>query len=130
MILVTGGTGFIGSHLLEKLSSAGVPARCLARPRRAPRRFPTGIDPIEGDLASGRGLDDALRGVDTVIHLAGVTKALRSSDYYAGNTQATETLARAIADRGIHLVHVSSLSAIGPSNEGAPVSEDDLPHPL
>ena len=50
-----------------------------------------------------------------MIHLAGVTKALAADDYYAGNVRATENLARAIAGRGIRLVHVSSLAAIGPS---------------
>ena len=54
-------------------------------------------------------------GVDTVIHLAGVTKALHAADYYAGNVRATEKLARALAGRGLRLVHVSSLAAIGPA---------------
>lgn len=130
MLLVTGGTGFIGSHLLEKLSAMGEPARCLARPRRAARRFPAGVEIAEGDLTSGRGIDDALRGVDTVIHLAGVTKALAARDYYAGNAQATETLARAMRGRSMRLVHVSSLAAIGPSDGRAPVTEDDPPHPV
>jgi len=64
-----------------------------------------------------------------VIHLAGVTKALRAGDYYAGNADATRTLARAITGRGIRFVHVSSLAAIGPSLDGIPVVEDAAPHP-
>jgi nucleoside-diphosphate-sugar epimerase len=130
MLLVTGGTGFIGRHLLRKLSATGEPARCLARPRRTPRAIPSGIELVEGDLVSGRGLDDALRGVDTVIHLAGVTKALHARDYYAGNAQTTETLARSLQGRDIRLVHVSSLAAIGPGEGHTAVSEDDAPHPL
>jgi nucleoside-diphosphate-sugar epimerase len=130
MILVTGGTGFIGRHLLQKLCSSDESTRALARPRRVPVRLPAGIEPVEGDLISGRGLADALRGVDTVIHLAGVTKALHTRDYYAGNVEATETLVRAIQGRSIRLVHVSSLAAIGPSHGTAPVEEDDEPHPL
>ena len=130
MILVTGGTGFIGSHLLEKLSACGEPARVLARPRRVAPRFPAGVQSVAGDLLTGDGLADALRGVDTVIHLAGVTKALRASDYYAGNVQATETLARALQGRSVRLVHVSTLAAIGPSEGHAPVQEDADPRPL
>ncbi len=50
-----------------------------------------------GDLTNGQGLGEALRGVDAVIHLAGVTKALHPKDYYTGNRHGTENLARALA---------------------------------
>ena len=65
-----------------------------------------------------------------MIHLAGVTKALSTSEFYSGNARATENLARAVAGRGVRLVHVSSLAAIGPSTDGTPVSEDAEPHPV
>lgn len=130
MTLVTGGTGFIGSHLLEKLLALGQPVRCLVRPKSVARRIPSGVETAPGDLADGSGLDDALRGADTVIHLAGVTKALRPADYAAGNVRATENLARALSKRDVRLVLVSSLAAIGPSRDGAPISEDAEPHPL
>ena len=130
MILVPGGTGFIGSHLLEKLSALGEPARCLLRRQARPRRLPAGIEAAYGDLVSGEGVEEAVRGADTVIHLAGVTKALAVRDYYAGNVRATETLVRALAGRAIRLVHVSTLAAIGPSDDGTPVDEDAQPCPL
>jgi nucleoside-diphosphate-sugar epimerase len=87
-------------------------------------------DAVLGDLVSGAGVEEALAGVDTVIHLAGVTKALAVDDYYAGNVDATEKLARAVAARGIRLVHVSSLAAVGPSLNGTPVREDDEARPV
>jgi nucleoside-diphosphate-sugar epimerase len=130
MILVTGGTGFIGSHLLDKLSALGQPARCLLRRKARPRRLPAAIEAAYGDLISGEGVAEAVRGADTVIHLAGVTKALAVRDYYAGNVRATETLVRALAGRAIRLVHVSTLAAIGPSDDGTPVDEDAQPCPL
>ena len=132
MILVTGGSGFIGSHLVEKLCSNGEQVRLLVR---RPRLFPN--SPVElamGDLVSGEGLASALTGADTVIHLAGVTKALSADDYYAGNVTATENLARAVAGilshTGIRMVHVSSLAAIGPAPGATPVGEDAEPHPV
>ena len=130
MILVTGGTGFVGSHLLDSLSARGEPARCLLRPTPVARRLPPGIEAAPGDLITGQGLDRALDGVDTVIHLAGVTKALSPAAYHRGNAQATQTLASALQGRSVRFVHVSSLGAIGPSLDGAPVTEDAIPHPI
>jgi nucleoside-diphosphate-sugar epimerase len=134
MILVTGGTGFIGRHLLEKLIAKGETVRALVRrtgvTHRFPRSLPAGVETVYGDLASGAGLADALRGAHAVIHLAGVTKALRPRDYYTGNVRATEQLAHAMAGRGMRLVHVSSLAAMGPATPGAPLAEDAEPHPL
>jgi nucleoside-diphosphate-sugar epimerase len=75
-------------------------------------------------------VEEALDGIDLVIHLAGVTKALKVEDYYAGNVRATEKLALAVATRGIRMVHVSSLAAVGPSLDGTPVREDDEARPL
>jgi nucleoside-diphosphate-sugar epimerase len=129
MILVTGATGFIGSHLVEGLSARGEKLRCLVRRHGLAFNQPA-VEIAKGDLATGEGLEAALCGVELVIHLAGVTKALRSGDYYTGNARATENLARLLAGRGIRLVHVSSLAAIGPSADGVPVTEDAEPHPI
>ncbi len=130
MILVTGGGGFVGSHLVEHLLARNLPVRALLR--RSGGFENTSVDVVRGDLLRAEGLRAALEGVDTVIHIAGVTKALATADYYAGNVTATENLARAIASAGreIRTVHVSSLAAIGPSLDGVPVAEDAEPHPL
>lgn len=130
MILVTGGTGFIGGHLLEVLSAAGEPVRCLVRPARRPRMLPPGVEIAAGDLTTGDGLERALDGADAVIHLAGVTKALSPAAFYEGNARATERLARAAAGRRLRFVHVSSLAAIGPSLDGTPLAEDAEPRPF
>ena len=130
MILVTGGTGFIGTHLLDRLAASGAGVRALVRRGRAPRKLPAGVESCYGDLVSGEGLREALRGADAVIHLAGVTKALHTADYYSGNVEATRHLALELAHTGARFVHVSSLAAIGPSEPGSALDEDAVPHPL
>jgi dihydroflavonol-4-reductase len=134
MILVTGGSGFIGSHLVERLCCGGERVRCLIRQKKIRRKNYGGLPPqaeaVFGELISGVGLEEGLQGVDIVIHVAGVTKALTVDDYYAGNARATENLARAMKGRAIRLVHVSSLAAAGPSPDGTPIGEDAAPRPL
>jgi dihydroflavonol-4-reductase len=130
MILVTGGTGFIGSHLVDRLAAQGRALRCLVRRGSRLDLLPrAGLELARGDLAAGEGLPEALRGVDAVIHLAGVTKARALSDYEAGNARATANLLRA-AGEVRRLVHVSSLAAAGPSTAGAPLTEDAAPRPV
>jgi len=127
MLLITGGSGFIGRHLLDRLSAANVRARCLTRGASLP--YPN-IEIVRGDLVTGAGTEQALDGVHTVIHLAGATKVLRTADYYAGNAHATETLARAAAGRNLRFIHVSSLAAAGPAPLGSPLDEDCEPRPV
>jgi len=129
MILVTGATGFIGSHLAEALLARGENVRALVRPTSS-RRFLPRLDVICADLLTGAGIDEALVEVRTVFHLAGATKALHARDFYTANVKATETLARRVAGKGIRLVHVSSLAAAGPSCPGAPIDEQAQPHPV
>jgi len=134
MILLTGGTGFVGGHVLERLRADGVPVRCVVRPK-AGRALDAGslgaTEVVAGDLYTGEGLEEALASVETVIHLAGVTKALRPEGFYDGNVRATTNLLLAMAGSGARLVHVSSLAAIGPSESvDRPVDEDAEPHPI
>jgi dihydroflavonol-4-reductase len=126
VILVTGGTGFIGSHLLDRLAESGEPVRALVRRKTA---LPRGVEAVTGDLATGEGVAEAARGADTIIHVAGVLKALTSEDFYRGNVLATENLARA-AGQGTRFVLVSSLAVCGPSPADSSLNEDSEPRPL
>jgi nucleoside-diphosphate-sugar epimerase len=128
MYLVTGATGFIGRHLVATLAERGCPVRCLVR-RSSRTDGLSGAELAYGDLATGAGVKEALAGVSTVIHLAGVTKALRAEDYYIGNGRATANLVRAMEGHEARLVHISSLAAAGPSPDGSLVDEDRTPSP-
>jgi len=122
--LVTGGSGFVGSHLVEHLLSRGVAVRCLVR--GASRWLPAGVEQARGDLVSGDGLRAACNGVDTVFHVAGVTKARAADEYYQSNVRGTAHLLEAARDVP-RFVYVSSLAAVGP---GEMLDEDAPPHPL
>ncbi len=134
LILVTGGTGFVGSHVVERLVAAGARVRCLVRASSSLRYLPReGVEVVQGDLAAGTGLDEAVEGVEVVAHVAGVTKALSEAAFQQGNLRATENLLGACERRGDSLrrfIYVSSLTAVGPSPSLAALDEDAAPHPL
>ena len=70
MILVTGGAGFVGRHLLRRLAAGEEPVRCLVRRRALPARIPPAWEVAHGDVRDVASLAEALAGVRTVVHLA------------------------------------------------------------
>lgn len=133
-VLVTGGTGFIGSHLVESLIREGVPVSCLVRdPSRSRWLHGLPVTFVRGDCTDPRSLAPALRDVAIVVHVAGLTKARRPREYYAVNHQGTKDLLEACAGCGHGIrkfVLVSSLAAAGPSPDGRPVQVTDVPRPV
>jgi dihydroflavonol-4-reductase len=131
-VLVTGGTGFLGSHLIESLlEEPGHEVFALVRDPAKPRWLEgiDGVHPVAGDLRKVPGLP---AGLDCVFHLAGLTKTLRPSEYYSVNRDGTANLLRALEKQKgrPRFVHLSSLAAAGPSSPGRGVREDDPPHPV
>jgi uncharacterized protein YbjT (DUF2867 family) len=99
-ILVTGGTGTLGGHVVPLLRASGHDVRILTR---HPRPATAGVEYVTGDLLKGEGVEDAVDGVETVLHLAGGPK---------GDDEATRTLVRAAAGAGVrHLVYISVVGA-------------------
>src|SRR5881409_3859957 len=132
--VVTGGAGFIGSHLIEALVQRGDEVVCVERPG-ASRRWLDGLDVCYRDsgLEDVAQLTAALAGSDVVFHLAGLTEARAPQDFYAVNTEGTERVFRAAAaHRGgaPRVVLMSSLAALGPCRNGDLLSPDTVPYPI
>lgn len=126
-VLITGATGFIGSHLAESLLADGHAVRCLVRKTSNLRWLPADRVRLHpASLETGEGLEEALSGVEQVFHLAGATKALSPREYQASNVDATEQLLRAAgrsAPRLKRFVFLSSQAAAGPA-EGTQVRDE------
>ena len=133
-VLITGGTGFVGSHLVETLASQPFSLRALVRKQSdAERLSAMGVEGIRGDLNDPLALARAVDGVDVVFHVAAVTKAHRQAVYDKINAEGTRVLVAAMqaaAPRPRRLVYLSSLAAVGPARNGRPVGLDDVPQPL
>lgn len=99
-ILVTGGTGTLGGHVVPLLRASGHDVRILTRHARPAT---DGIAYVTGDLLKGEGVEAAVDGVETVLHLAGGPK---------GDDEATRTLVRAASRAGVgHLLYISVIGA-------------------
>jgi nucleoside-diphosphate-sugar epimerase len=135
-ILVTGGSGFLGSHVVERLARAGRPVRALVR-RTSDTKFLKTLPNVE--LAEGA-VDDAAsvlaaaRGVTGIVHAAGLVKAKGPDEFMRTNCGGTENLlAAALENRATlkRFVLVSSLAALRPSQgDGLPIPEDCEPRPV
>jgi dihydroflavonol-4-reductase len=131
-LFITGGSGFVGHHVVSAARERDLPVRALVRPTSQTSGL-AGVDLVVGDLATGRGLRAGVAGAGVVIHLAGLTKALDASEFFEVNAEGTRRLVRACrgaTPRPRRFVLVSSLSAAGPSRYGRPLVEDDPPRPV
>lgn len=132
-VLVTGGTGFVGSHLVERLCAQQVEVRVLARKTSDRSHLPREVEFVEGNLQDRAVLAHAVQEVDTVFHLAAATRARSEYDYFQANADGTQQLVEAIRaawPRPQRLVYLSSLAAAGPAQNGKPMGLHDPPHPI
>ena len=126
--LVTGATGFIGSHLTEALLKKGFAVTCLVRSTSNLKYLEDlNVRTVQGDCSRLESLYEAVEGVDYVFHLAGLTKACSEADFSVANGQGTANILKAVLEKNAGIkrfVHVSSLAAVGPSSNGVPLRED------
>jgi nucleoside-diphosphate-sugar epimerase len=134
--VVTGSTGFIGSHLVDALLARGDTVRALVRPETPLDRRDPRIPCWEADLLDDRSVRSAgiWDGATHVFHLAGITKGRTLAEFRAGNVFPTVNLLAALAAREMprpRVVLLSSQAAAGPAKSAeAPVRETDRPVPV
>jgi len=127
---ITGGTGFIGSHLIDFLLNKGTQIFALVRDLDNLKALKgLNVHFLEGGLFSLPSLPSDL---DYVFHLAGLTKASKSADYYTVNQQGSASLFQFISNQKISpkVVYLSSLAAAGPCLDEKPIKESDSPNPV
>jgi nucleoside-diphosphate-sugar epimerase len=132
-VLVTGASGFTGSHLSRRLVEAGFTVRALVRSTSALdllKEVP--VEPFEGDLADGERLRLAVQGMDRVFHMAAVYREAKLSDreYHEVNVLGTRRLAEAALAEGIPFLYCSTCGVHGEvdgeAEESAPYNPGDI----
>ena len=131
---MTGGTGFIGSHLAEALLQRGVQVRCLVR-KESDLKWLKGL-PIEmtfGDCSDKASLREAVKDIDEIFHLAGITRAVKEKTYFEVNAFGTENLIDACLENNSRIqkfIYLSSQAAAGPCRKGDKKRESDQCEPI
>ena len=133
--LVTGATGFLGSHLAEFLLKKGYEVSVLVRPgsKRDNLDFFTGYKILEGTLDDPLSLRRAVEGQDLVFHAAGLIRARSREEFLEVNHLGTRKLLEAVAAANPKLsrfIYISSMAATGPPLDGRPKKEADPCNPI
>jgi dihydroflavonol-4-reductase len=132
--LVTGGNGFVGSHLVEALLKKGYEVVCLVR-NKSDLRFLSGLQ-VEykyGDITDKSSLIEPLKGAVFVFHVAGITRSKNKAEYFRVNASGTRNLLQAclLTNPSVEkLVYVSSQTAAGPGKDLHPIDENAKCEPI
>jgi nucleoside-diphosphate-sugar epimerase len=135
-ILLTGATGFVGSHILDSLRGRGLATALLVRPTSDKRFIAAHLPEVElrpGSIADPESLRMAMAGITHVIHCAGATKAVRLASFYDANQTGTRNVVSAIngqAGQVQRVVLISSQAAAGPGSREKPAREENPPQPV
>lgn len=132
-VFVTGGTGFVGAHLVKALRARGDAVTALVRRPALAERLGWGpqIRIVRGDLDDENALRDGCTGAEVVFHVAGKIVARSAAEFMATNRDGTANVLEAARDAGVRrFVHVSSLAVAGPTTPGHPIDEAWPPAPI
>jgi len=128
MDLVTGGTGFVGTHVVRALLERGRSVRCLVRGGSARTNLSDlPVETVEGDLREPASLAVAMRGVEVLYHCAADYRLSprAAGAIFASNVAGTDNVLRAASDAGVsRIVYTSSVGALGLTADGSPADEE------
>ena len=129
---VTGGTGFVGAHLVRALQARGDSVTCLVRnPAKAAALGWADVRLVQGDLDDATALREGSAAADVIYHVAGRISARDIDEFMRANRDGTANLLEACsAQPPRRFVLVSSLAAAGPTVPGAPIDETRPPSPV
>jgi dihydroflavonol-4-reductase len=130
-VLVTGGTGFLGAYIIKALIEKGYAVRAIRRTAKLPSFIPgeilNKVEWVEGDVLDVISLQDAMEGVDTVIHSAAVVSFVKKTrkNMYQVNVDGTANVVNMALEKNIkRFVHISSVAALGRTTGGGHVNEE------
>jgi len=132
-VFVTGGTGFVGAHLVKALCARGDTVTALVRRRALAKRLGWGpeVRLLSGDLDDEGTLRAGCAGADIVYHVAGKIAARSAAEFMATNRDGTANVLEAARDGGARrLLFVSSLAVAGPTTPRHPIDETRPPMPV
>ncbi len=130
-ILVIGGTGFLGAYILKELVAQGYAVRALRRSDKSPFFIPAAVvnavEWVEGDILDVVSLEEAMEGVDTVIHAAAIVSfdPQDKQKLFKINVEGTANVVNIALEKNIRrFVHISSVAALGRTAQGDTVTEE------
>lgn len=131
--LVTGATGFIGTHLVKAFVEEGRDIRCLVRRTSNKSNLEKlGVELIYGDLLDKDSLKRAVKGVNVIYHLGGEVYSFKIKDYYKINVQGTKNLLdNCLSSKIEKFIYFGSIAAVGPNpDRNKLLTEDDPCNPI
>ncbi|HEX7847031.1 MAG TPA: SDR family NAD(P)-dependent oxidoreductase [Chitinophagaceae bacterium] len=130
-ILITGGTGFLGSYIIKALVEKGYAVRAIRRSNKLPFWIPkeifNNVEWVDGDVLDVVSLQEAMEGIDTVIHSAAIVSFVNKDkdQMFQVNVEGTANVVNMALDKNVkRLVHISSVAALGRTAGGGHVDEE------
>jgi dihydroflavonol-4-reductase len=131
MILVTGGTGFLGSYIIKQLVEKDYAVRAIRRSNKLPsyisKHILDKVEWVDGDVLDVVLLEKAMEGIDTVIHSAGVVSFVKKDrkKMYQVNVEGTANVVNIALEKNVkRFIHISSVAALGRKTNGAHINEE------
>ncbi|MFL5811752.1 MAG: SDR family NAD(P)-dependent oxidoreductase [Flavisolibacter sp.] len=130
-ILITGGTGFLGSYIIQNLVQKGISVRAIRRSKKLPfyisKEIFDKVEFVDADILDTESLADAMKGINTIIHSAAIVSFAKQERHkmYQVNVEGTANVINAASENGVQrILHVSSVAALGRTTTEQTVTEE------